>query len=132
MTTVPYRSRLHGKAGNIYFLQVSTDGPIKIGYTKSHVKDRVRAIQAGSPHVLRWIGVFAGTRTDELNAHSLLQNSSLRGEWFYPTKEVLAFVQQQSPDFKSLVVENVLFRPHHSGPGCGARMLRVVREESAA
>jgi hypothetical protein len=118
--------------GSIYFLQVGADGPIKIGYTKSDVKSRVRAHQTGSPHILRWIGVYPGTRADELNAHRLLRNSSLRGEWFYPTVEVRAFVQQQSPDFEPMVVENVLFRPKHGGPGSGRRPISIVRPESAA
>lgn len=118
--------------GHIYFLQVGTDGPIKIGFTISKVERRVRAHQTGSPHILRWIGVYAGTRTDERNAHRLLQNSSHRGEWFYPTVEVLAFVRQQSPGFEPLVVENILFRPHRIGPGCGVHRMSILRPERAA
>lgn len=118
--------------GSIYILQVGTDGPIKIGFTKSDVKCRIRAIQVGSPHILRWIGVYAGTRADELNAHRLLRNSSLRGEWFYPTQEVLAFVRQQAPGFEPLIVENILFKPHNTGPGRGRRMICVARPERAA
>jgi predicted GIY-YIG superfamily endonuclease len=113
--------------GTIYILQVGTDGPVKIGYTKSDVKRRVRAHQAGSPHILRWIGSYSGTRADELNAHRLLQNSALRGEWFYPTKEVLAFVHEKSPGFLPLVVENVLFKPHNGGPGSGRRPISIAR-----
>jgi hypothetical protein len=115
--------------GSIYFLQVGADGPIKIGFTISDVKRRVRAHQTGSPHILRWIGVYEGSRQDELHAHRLLQNSSLRGEWFYPTTEVLAFVRQQSPDFQPLIVENVLFKPHSTGRGSGRRMMCVARPE---
>lgn len=101
--------------GTVYFIQVGTDGPIKIGYTKVNVEHRVRAIQMGSPHILRWIGGFSGNRSDEKNAHRLLQNSSLRGEWFYPTKEVLAFVQQHSPAFMPVAYGNALFHPHRHG-----------------
>lgn len=98
--------------GQIYFLQVGIDGPIKIGFTISPIKQRVRALQTISPHVLRWIGVFSGTRADERNSHRLLQNSSLRGEWFYPTVEVLAFIREKSPDFEPLTTDNPLFMPH--------------------
>ena len=98
--------------GSIYFLQVGSDGPIKIGYTISPIKQRIRALQTISPHILRWIGVFGGTRDDERAAHRLLQNSSLRGEWFYPTVEVLAFVQEKSPGFEPLTTDNQLFMPH--------------------
>lgn len=101
------------RPGSVYFLQVSTDGPIKIGFTVSIVRRRLRSIQVGSPHILRWIGYFEGTRTDERNAHKLLQNSSLRGEWFYPTTEVLAFVKSKSVEFTPVIIENPIFKQHH-------------------
>jgi hypothetical protein len=95
---------------NVYFLQVGTDGPIKIGCTKNDIQQRVRAMQLTSPHILRWIGYFPGDRAAERQAHLLLKNSSLRGEWFYPTVEVLAFVAQKSPGFEPIVVENNPFQ----------------------
>lgn len=113
--------------GNIYFLQVGVDGPIKIGFTKSDIKRRVRAIQCGSPHVLRWIGFYPGTRADEAHAHLLLQNSRCRAEWFYPTLEVLSFVRQQSPDFTPLVVENSMYKPARSGRGSGRHAISIAR-----
>lgn len=99
-------------SGHVYFIQVGTDGPIKIGFTKNNIKARVRAMQTVSPHILHWIGCFVGSRDDERNAHRLLQNSSLRGEWFYPTVEVLAFVRDRSPDFTRQTTDNPLFFPH--------------------
>jgi hypothetical protein len=100
------RSNLPAHLGSIYFLQVGADGPVKIGFTKSNVKYRVRTYQAGSPHALRWIGFFAGERSDERQAHLLLANSWHRAEWFHPTVEVLAFVRQKTaPDFIPVVAE---------------------------
>jgi hypothetical protein len=93
---------------NIYFIQVGTDGPIKIGFSKYDVCRRVRALQLTSPHILRWIGFFPGTRADEKLAHRLLKNSSLRGEWFYPTVEVMAFIGNKSPNFEPVIVDNSL------------------------
>lgn len=113
---------------NVYFLQVGTDGPIKIGCTKSDVVRRVRALQLISPHILRWIGVFSGTHADERQAHALLKNSSLRGEWFYPTVEVLAFVAQKSPDFEPVVVENRKFERRTRSPEARERMSRGQRD----
>lgn len=113
--------------GNVYFLQVGTDGPIKIGFTTHDIKRRVRALQGGSPHILRWIGFYPGTRDDETNAHRLLRNSRHRAEWFYPTQEVLAFVLQQSPDFVPLVVENATFKPPHNGRGSGRHKISIAR-----
>ncbi len=113
--------------GNIYFLQVGADGPIKIGFTKNDIKRRVREIQCGSPHVLRWIGYYPGDRSDERSVQLLLLNSSLRGEWFHPTVEVLAFVRQQCPNFEPLVVENVLIPARRGKVGGGARPIRIAR-----
>lgn len=117
--------------GHIYFLQVGADGPIKIGFTTSDVKRRVRAHQTGSPYILRWVGVCVGTRSDERDAHLLLQNSSLRGEWFYPTEEVLAFVRQRSPEFIPLIVENVL-KTGRTGRGYGLRKSSIATPEHTA
>lgn len=87
-------------SGVVYFLRCGDDGPIKIGHTKTSVYLRVRALQQTSPHVLRWIGYFDGTLGDEAAAHRLLKNSRLRGEWFNPTHEVLAFIESKCPGFK--------------------------------
>ena len=113
---------------NIYFLQVGADGPIKIGCTKFDIERRVRAIQAGSPHILRWIGFFPGDRAAEQQAHLLLKNSSLRGEWFYPTVEVMAFIAHKSPGFEPVIVENHLFAPRHRSAETRARMAKGQRE----
>ena len=103
---------------NVYFLQVGTDGPIKIGCTKFDIRRRVRAIQSGSPHILRWIGFYPGDRNEERQAHLLLKNSSLRGEWFYPTTEVVAFVKQKTPaDFVPTQVETPLAAGRIRGRG---------------
>lgn len=114
-------------ASKIYFLQVGTDGPIKIGCTKLDVRNRVRALQAGSPHILRWIGTFLGTRDDEKLAHQLLKNSSVRGEWFYPTAEVLAFIAQKSPNFEPVIVENNLFQSRRRSAETRERMSKSMR-----
>lgn len=105
-----YHSNLPGHLGSIYFLQVGTDGPIKIGFTRSSVEYRVRVHQAGSPHALRWIGFFVGEKSDERQAHLLLANSWYRSEWFHPTVEVLAFVRQKTvADFVPVEAETPVF-----------------------
>jgi hypothetical protein len=83
----------------VYFLQVEGSGPVKIGTTIGNVHLRVQSLQQASPYELRWIGYFPGGRTEEKAAHQLLSGSRLRGEWFYPTAEVVAFVKEKCPDF---------------------------------
>lgn len=94
----------------VYFIQVEPFGPIKIGTTKGNVAIRMRALQQTSPHILKWIGCFAGDQKDELTAHDQLKNSRARGEWFYPTKEVLDFVEMKSPNFSEENILNQIFR----------------------
>jgi Meiotically up-regulated gene 113 len=115
-------------SSKVYFLQVGADGPIKIGCTKLDVEYRVRALQLSSPHILRWIGFFPGTHADEKIAHELLKNSSLRGEWFYPTVEVLAFVAQRSPGFEPVIVENKKFHGRKRSAETCARMSKGQRD----
>lgn len=89
----------------IYFLQVGTDGPIKIGFAGVDAKQRIRSLQTISPHVLRLIGVFEGSRSDEARTHRLFRQSHYRGEWFHPTAELHSFIAQKSPNFEPVVVE---------------------------
>ena len=96
--------------GNVYFLQVGTDGPIRIGYTSAGVRHRIRVHQSSSPHILRWIGAFRGERGDERKAHLMLKDSWLRAEWFHPTTEVLAFVAEKTaPDFIVTIPDRAYF-----------------------
>jgi hypothetical protein len=93
----------------VYFIQLQPIGPIKIGFTNGNVALRMKALQQTSPHILKWIGWFPGGRKDELSAHHRLVNSKLRAEWFHPTREVLDFVQEKSPDFSEKKYRDEIF-----------------------
>lgn len=82
----------------VYFLRVQPRGAIKIGFTEGCVYRRVEAIQATSPHVLKWIGAFRGEQADETAAHRQFRAIRIRGEWFKPTPELLAFVTEKTPE----------------------------------
>lgn len=96
-------------ASVVYFIRMMPDGPIKIGYTTANVALRVKALQATSPHVLKWIGFFRGGRAEERAAHVRLGGSKLRGEWFYPTREVLDFVAEKCAHFDEAAAINEIF-----------------------
>lgn len=93
----------------VYFIQVVPFGPIKIGYTSGNIALRMKALQQTSPHELKWIGSFSGGRKDELAAHRLLAASKLRAEWFHPTREVLDFIQEKSPNFSGKKFHDDIF-----------------------
>lgn len=93
----------------VYFLQLQPFGPVKIGYTTAHPAMRVKALQQTSPHILKWIGFFMGGRKDEVAAHQRLVASKLRAEWFHPTREVLDFIEEKSPDFCEKKFRDIVF-----------------------
>lgn len=82
------------RQGNVYFLQVIPCGPVKIGWTTGLVSYRMRCLQQASPYELKWLGARPGPRTAETAAHHALRIHRLRGEWFHPTPEVMAFVTE--------------------------------------
>jgi len=88
--------------GTIYFLQVAPTGPIKIGFTSRSVQERIRGARQSSPHDLTFLGSFPGTPVDERAAQKQLAGSQLRGEWFHPTDDVVAFIADKTRAASSL------------------------------
>lgn len=87
------------KVGNLYFLQVAGDGPIKIGWTQGSPLLRSKVLQHASPYELIWRGSCPASRQDETAAHKLLAAYRVRNEWFHPVKAVLDFVAEKAPGF---------------------------------
>ena len=78
----------------VYFIASSCAPPgsrrfVKIGYTKNDPSGRLRALQAGSPHDLRLIGVCDGSAQDEKDLHGAFRVRRVRrrGEWFWFSPE---------------------------------------------
>lgn len=81
----------------IYFIQVGDDGPVKIGLADDPYR-RLVALQCASPFELRLLGGFEGGRGEELKLHKMFAHARIRGEWFEPTEELLAFVLEHDLD----------------------------------
>lgn len=75
----------------VYFIQSGDCGPIKIGIAED-AKTRMRQMQTGCPDPLRLLGTLPGGAGREAALHRHLSAHRVRGEWFSPTAEVLAFV----------------------------------------
>lgn len=74
----------------IYFAQIGHDGPIKIGDCEpTRVRARLMQLQTGVPWKLRLLRTEDG-QSSELYHHFM--ESRMRGEWFYPTKELMAYI----------------------------------------
>lgn len=82
------------RRGKVYFIQGGEDGPIKIGFTSGAVEKRLIALQCGSPLRLRVVHVVAADKLGEGWAHAHFAASRSHGEWFHPSKELLAFIKQ--------------------------------------
>ena len=80
----------------IYFIQMGDDGPIKIGTTKNHINGRLRALQSASPYKLNLLFLFKNypkSYITEGSIHKKFKKNRLEGEWFYPSKEVLDYIE---------------------------------------
>lgn len=65
----------------VYFIQAVGGGPIKIGMSNDP-KERLATLQAGSPVMLRIIGIADGGQDKEMALHRRLAAHRLHGEWF--------------------------------------------------
>lgn len=80
----------------VYFVQAGQGGPIKIGYTEN-LRLRLQALSAGVPHEIIPLGVDDGALAgDEIDIHIRFAKCRLRGEWFNPTPELLAYISENS------------------------------------
>jgi len=78
--------------GTVYFMQGAGGGCIKIGFTGGHPEQRRRDLQTGSPTELKIIHYVKGSRTDEAWAHHHFRNSHSHGEWFWPSRDLMEFI----------------------------------------
>jgi len=79
--------------GEIYFIQVGEDGPIKIGFA-TDTKKRMKDLQASSPTELRILGKFKGSMRDEKKTHEKFKKFWLRNEWFECNPQLIEFIKK--------------------------------------
>lgn len=77
----------------IYFVQQSSAGPIKIGFTTKKVAVRLSELQVGNPETLTLLKAVVTTREVEKVIHNHFQHLRLRGEWFKPSKALREFIK---------------------------------------
>lgn len=77
----------------VYFIQDTGSGAIKIGVSRNPAA-RLADLQTAHHSELRLLGVMDGMEQQERQLHQ--QFSCIRGEWFVPSQELLAFIDQRS------------------------------------
>lgn len=80
----------------IYAIQAGKGGSIKIGFSASP-ENRIRELSTGVPHAIKPLGVMEGTVQEERALHKRFYEHHVRGEWFRPAPDVLAFVRAMNP-----------------------------------
>jgi hypothetical protein len=83
------------EGGLVYFVQAESGGPVKIGFTaRQTMKDRLRGLQNGSPLPLCILATVRADKSIERALHSWFSSARLHGEWFTPTDEILALIEE--------------------------------------
>jgi hypothetical protein len=82
-----------GKA--VYFIRsMSPVGEIKIGYS-NNPQGRLQLLQTGNPYPLEVLATIPGEgRRKERELHERFATSRLSGEWFEPTADLLAYIEE--------------------------------------
>jgi hypothetical protein len=81
----------------IYFVQSGDGGPIKIGRTRDNPLSRMDALQCGHPYTLRLLAVISHCKASvESDLHRRFYHLHVRGEWFRPEGELLAFIRDNA------------------------------------
>jgi|MTBAKSStandDraft_1061840.scaffolds.fasta_scaffold08437_2 uncharacterized protein YozE (UPF0346 family) len=78
--------------GTIYFVKSEKTHEIKIGFTSGPVEKRLRSLQTAHPSELHLLATIPGTSDHERSLHQKFANIRLKGEWFEPHPDLLAFI----------------------------------------
>lgn len=78
--------------------------PIKIGYTQDP-QGRCRSLKGSLPFPLEWYGAWPAkkARSSEAKVFEMFAAYRLGGEWFYPSTEIIQYVQTQIANYQELV-----------------------------
>ncbi len=75
----------------VYFIQEKGGGFIKIGYTEN-INARLSQMQTNSPHDLVILSIIEAGKEKEKQIHEKFRNHHHRGEWFYPSGEIMEYI----------------------------------------
>jgi hypothetical protein len=85
----------------VYFLEDEATGLVKIGYTfKGHLPTRIRTLEREVGHPLTLRATAPGDRRIEQGLHVALLATRAHGEWFHPSPDLAALIEQFSPPIR--------------------------------
>lgn len=77
----------------VYFIQGQSTRLVKIGITSGNVYSRLATIQANSPDTLKLLKAVKGDSKYESELHKRFASVRSHGEWFYPSRGLMAFIE---------------------------------------
>lgn len=83
----------------VYFVRHGEHGPIKIG-TAGDVERRLRSLQSGNPVTLVLLGAMPAWGGEESELHAAFAEHRIRGEWFRPHPDLIAYVRDVCGDWE--------------------------------
>ena len=79
----------------VYFIQVGSDGPVKIGFTERDLAGRLTALQTGNSERLNVAGIIEGGGILlEKDLHCKFSHLRIRGEWFYFGEDLRTYISE--------------------------------------
>lgn len=80
----------------IYFVQAGLFGPVKIGIT-NNLERMLEQARRFNPARLRILGIIPDqTAANEAVIQRRFEHHKIRGEWFWPADDLLAFVERET------------------------------------
>lgn len=102
---VPYGSRpvRYRKQGSLYVYVIGSgwNDPVKIGIS-AEPRQRLGDLQTSTPHKLRILVMFRGTRKDEKALHHRFKVHRLTGEWFQRSRAINDFIANVASDLDEI------------------------------
>ena len=103
-----YAERWGTKEGDVYFIQINDNGPIKIGRA-TNIKARLRYLQDATPKQLNLIHVIKhGGNKLEKELHHRFRKFNIKGEWFKPSKLILNYIKKSYTKPKPINIKEEL------------------------
>jgi len=77
----------------VYFIRQGLTGPIKIGYSTNGIYKRLKGLQTGNSSILYPVGaIIGGTKETEKVLHDRFAHLKIKGEWFYPGRDLIEYI----------------------------------------
>lgn len=86
--------RYENRVGFVYFIQESVLKNIKIGFTSSSPKRRLKDLALGNSQELYFLGFMIADKPHENYLHKKFAHLHIQQEWFKPGEDLLLYIEK--------------------------------------